>query len=304
MSSNNEEKDSLINNEAKIENNNTNTLNQEGADNNAQKSTTEVQAKNESGDSKNIAQKSLELVQNTVSSFFKAGLFEFFGMFLFTIAILLGSGPEAAIISFWIIITMIFPYSGGHINPAVTFGLFIYEMNFLALGKLFMYTLSQMGGCLLAIWFSTYLKDPEKIVMFKKPVETRQIISEGFFTGTFIFVILYCLSKKTRVSDNRALNCGIIASWLYYASTSAGKISVGALNPAIMSAFAIFNTNLDQYYYLSHKSDIWRTILTHFGSALVFALFFYLVEYMFPDQPGADKEEKKQDQDKIEIADK
>lgn len=294
MTSNDEDKNLLLSKDN--DNNNENALNSEDPNNNDKNTNLNVNTdKPQDKKDTEAGGKSIkEQIESTVAQFFIAGLFEFFGMFLFTVAILLGSGPEAGMISFWIIITMISPFSGGHVNPAVTFGAYIYDMElFKGLGKLIMYCIAQLAGCGLAIIFCSELKDPEKIVMFKHPVEKRQFFSEFFFTGTFIFVILYCCSTVTRVSSNRALNCGIIASWLYYASTSAGKISVGALNPAIMSAFAIFNSHLDDSYYATHKKDIWNMIAAHFGSALFFALIFFLAEKMFPDSK-INKEENKQ----------
>lgn len=226
--------------------------------------------------------------------FIIAGLFECIGMFLFMCAILLGAGPEATIISFWIIITMISPFSGGHVNPAVTFGCYVYDLKPIAgFPKLIMYILAQLGGGALALMFCTEVRESSEIAMFKTEVTSKEFLSEFFFTGTFIFVILYSCSKITRVSENRALNCVIIASWLYYAATSAGKRSVGALNPAVLTAFAVYNDHIDENYWNTHKNDIWYMYYAHFASALLFAIIFFIVEKMFPDPEKVDKGDNK-----------
>lgn len=236
---------------------------------------------------------------DSFSKFIIACLFEFVGTFLFIVAILLGSSPEATIISFWIIITVISPFSGGHVNPAVTFGCYIYDMKLCAgIPKLIMYWLAQIAGGALALWFATGVKEKVEIIIFKQPVEYPQFMAEFFYTGTFILIILYCCSKITRVSDNRALNCVIIASWLYYAATSAGKRSVGALNPAILSVFSFYNAHVKENWYQTHKSDVWRITAAHFGGAMFFALFFFALEGMFPDPPKPE-EEKKDDKKEI-----
>ena len=232
--------------------------------------------------------------------FIIAGLFECIGMFLFMCAILLGAGPEATIISFWVIITMISPFSGGHVNPAVTFGCYVYDLKPIAgLPKLIMYILAQLGGGALALMFCTEVRESSQIEMFKTEVTSKEFLSEFFFTGTFIFVILYSCSKITRVSENRALNCIIIASWLYYAATSAGKRSVGALNPAVLTAFAVYNDHIDENYWNTHKKDIWYIYYAHYASALLFAIVFFLVEKMFPDPDKVDKGNN-DDKEKVE----
>lgn len=225
--------------------------------------------------------------------FIVAFMFEFFGTFLFVTAVLLGSGPEAAIISFWIIITMIAPFSGGHVNPAVTFGFYIYDLSFFkGFPKLFMYILAQLAGAYMSLKFCSQIKESQEISMFKEEVNYKEFMSEFFYTGTFVFVILYSCSKKTQVSTNRALNCVMIAAWLYYAATSAGKRSVGALNPAILTSFVLYNESIVEGYYEEHKKDIWSMYYAHFGAALAFAILFFIVEKLFPDSPEAKKDEK------------
>lgn len=232
-----------------------------------------------------------------------AGIFEFFGTFLFLTAILLGSGPEATIMSFWIIITMIAPFSGGHVNPAVSFGFYIYDLNICSgLLKLIYYWIAQVAGGFLALLFAVQVKEKVEIIIFKHAVQYPEFVTEAFFTGTFIFVILYVCSKTTGFSDNRALKCVVIATWLYYAATSAGKRSVGALNPAVLICFAIYNAHVKENYYEQHKDDIWMTLGAHFGGALVFAILFFIVEKAFPDSEKkvevVKQEEEKKDVNK------
>lgn len=234
--------------------------------------------------------------------FIVAFMFEFVGTFLFVTAVLLGSGPEAALISFWIIITMIAPFSGGHVNCAVTFGFYIYDLSFLkGFPKLFMYVLAQLAGGIVSLKFCESIKENQEISMFKEELTYKEFMSEFFYTGTFIFVILYSCSKKTQVSTNRALNCCMIAAWLYYAATSAGKRSVGALNPAILTSFVLYNEHLYTGYYQEHKKDIWYMYYAHFGAAFTFAILFFIVEKLFPDtEPKKEEQEEKQDAKKDE----
>lgn len=236
-------------------------------------------------------------------AFIVAFVFEFFGTFLFLTAVLLGSGPEATLISFWIIITMIAPFSGGHVNPAVTFGFYIYDMKYLiGIPKLIMYFLAQFAGAYVSLKFCQGIREKQEIAIFKQELSSKEFMSEFFYTGTFIFVILYCCSKKTQVSTNRALNCVMIASWLYYAATSAGKRSVGALNPAILLTFVEYNDSIDSEFYSAHKKDILYMFYAHFGGALLFALFFFIVELLFPTPAANEEKTDLKDKEKKEDA--
>lgn len=235
----------------------------------------------------------------SIGQFIIAGIFELVGTFLFITAILLGSGPEATILAFWIICTMISPFSGGHVNPAITFSYYIYQFELcIGLPRLIYYWIAQIAGGFLALMFAVEIKEKVEIIIFKHAIEYPEFLTEAFFTGTFIFVFLYVNSKTTKISDHRALNCGVIATWLYYAATSAGKRSVGALNPAVLSVFAIYNAHVKENYYEQHKHDIWMTLLAHFGSALFFAILFFIAEKAFPNTE--EKVEEKADEKKEE----
>ena len=257
-----------------------------------------AEAKNEGEEKK----PSLELPSFSFGQFIIAGIFELVGTFLFISAILLGSGPEATIMAFWIIITMITPFSGGHINPAITFSYYIYEMDICkGLPKLIYYWIAQLAGGFLALMFAVEIKEKVEIIIFKHAIEYPEFLTEAFFTGTFIFVFLYVNSKTTKISEHRALNCVVVSTWLYYAATSAGKRSVGALNPAVLSVFAIYNAHVKENYYEQHKHDIWMTLLAHFGSALVFAILFFIAEAAFPDASPKKEDEKKEEEKKEEV---
>lgn len=294
MTDNNEEKDKLIENQdpeqgEKKEDKPAENQNPQGEGENKPENKDEKK----SGDAVAEKKEEGETIDFSIGRFFIGMLFEFIGTFLFICAVLLGSGPEATIISFWIIITIISPFSGGHVNPAVTFGIYIYEMKlFSGIPKVICYFIAQLTGGALALMFASSIKDSIEIVIFKHNIEYPEFMAEAFFTGTFIFVILYCCSKTTQVSDNRALNCIIIASWLYYAATSAAKKSVGALNPAILTVFSVYNANVKEGWWKQHKHDVWSTLGAHFGGALVFAIIFFIVEAMFPDPQKPESEKK------------
>ena len=200
----------------------------------------------------------------SISQFLFAIIFEIIGMFLFITAILLGAGNEATMMAFWVIIVIIYPFSGAHINPALTFADYIYKLDVCAgLPKLIFYWGAQLLGGTLALMFAQEIDSNMEITMFRKNetggathIEYPQFLCEFFFTGTFCFIYLYCLSPVTKVAENHALNMGIIAVWLYYAATSAGKHAVGALNPAVLICFSIHNSHAKPGWWGERKEDV------------------------------------------------
>ena len=83
-------------------------------------------------------------------------LSEFVGTFIFVLAIVMFSQPFLIAATFLAVILITGPYSGGHVNPAVTLAmLFKGDINFATAAP---YILAQVAGALLAIQASKYLK--------------------------------------------------------------------------------------------------------------------------------------------------
>ena len=249
-----------------------------------------------------------EVPKFSISQFIFAIIFEVIGMFLFITAILLGAGNEATMMAFWVIIVIIYPFSGAHINPALTFADYIYKLDVCAgLPKLIFYWGAQLLGGTLALMFAQEIDSNMEITMFRKNeaggathIEYPQFLCEFFFTGTFCFIYLYCISPVTKVADNHALNMGIIAVWLYYAATSAGKHAVGALNPGVLICFSIHNAHAKPGWWPERKEDVKMILYAHFLGALVFALAFFLAEKMYPDPETVRKSKEEKVEAKVE----
>lgn len=81
---------------------------------------------------------------------------EFFGTFILVLAIVMFGQPLLIAAAFLAAILLTGPYSGGHINPAVTLAmLFKGDISFAVAAP---YILAQMAGALAAIQVSKYLK--------------------------------------------------------------------------------------------------------------------------------------------------
>jgi glycerol uptake facilitator-like aquaporin len=248
----------------------------------------------------------------SISKFIFAIIFEIFGMFMFITAILLGAGNEATMMAFWVIIVIIYPFSGAHINPALTFADYIYKLELCAgLPKLIFYWVAQLIGGTLALMFAQEIDSNMEITMFRKNeaggathIEYPQFLCEFFFTGSFCFIYLYCISPVTKVAENHALNMGIIATWLYYAATSAGKHAVGALNPGVLICFSIHNAHAKPGWWAERKGDVKMILYAHFAGALFFALFFFVAEKMYPDPETVRKSKEDKLEDKTIVEEK
>lgn len=249
-----------------------------------------------------------EVPSFSFSQFLFAIIFEIIGMFLFITAILLGAGNEATMMAFWVIIVIIYPFSGAHINPALTFADYIYKLDLCkGLPKLVFYWGAQLLGGTLALMFAQEIDSNMEITMFRKNeaggathIEYPQFLCEFFFTGTFCFIYLYCISPVTKVAENHALNMGIIAVWLYYAATSAGKHAVGALNPGVLICFSIHNAHAKPGWWPERQGDVKMILYAHFLGAFVFALFFFAAEKMYPDPETVEKSKQVKSEEKAE----
>ena len=83
-------------------------------------------------------------------------LSEFIGTLIFVLAIVMTSSPLIVAGTFLAVILLIGPFSGGHINPAVTLAmLFKGDMTFATAAP---YIAAQVAGAIAAIQVAKYLK--------------------------------------------------------------------------------------------------------------------------------------------------
>lgn len=83
-------------------------------------------------------------------------LAEFIGTFIFVLAIVMTGSPLLIAGAFLAAILLVGPFSGGHINPAVTLAmLFKGDINFATAAP---YIVAQVAGALAAIQASKFLK--------------------------------------------------------------------------------------------------------------------------------------------------
>ncbi len=238
---------------------------------------------------------------NEWSSIFPKSIYEMVGIFFFVSCIYFTQGDvNKWIFGFWIVLTFFGGYSGGHVNPAITLGFFIYDGNFThGLVKLFLYWIFQVLGALMAGRLGFWITKESVYVHVPKHSTTWEVMfAEFLFTGTFLFIILYVCSKVTTPPNSNApINCAIIIGWFYCAVNMGAKISGAAYNPAIILAL-----NGWEWFHEGHNGAlnhthphlnpdhhplwmVWKMILAEFAGAAVFALIFkFIFEKTYDDK--------------------
>ncbi|MEY4919463.1 MAG: hypothetical protein RLZZ431_645, partial [Bacteroidota bacterium] len=179
------------------------------------------------------------------------------------------------IFGFWVLLSVFGKFSGAHVNPAITFGFYIYEGHLVSgFPKLILYWIAQFAGAFLGGLVSRRLL-PD-VVYVGVPTQSHLwdiLYSEFVFTGTFCFVILWVCSKYTSPSNIGPINCGIIVAWFYMIVNAGAQLSGAAYNPAILTVLNVY-----AYEYKDKKAIkyLYSMIGAEFAGVLVFAIIFKL----------------------------
>jgi glycerol uptake facilitator-like aquaporin len=132
-----------------------------------------------------------------------------------------------------VLITMLGPISGSHLNPAVT--LVFYLRGELAAGEAIAYTLAQVSGGILGVLLAHAMFE---LPLFQMSVKVRTGAAQGLaeFTAAFGLVLTILLTLRAR-REAVAMSVGlyIIAAYWFTASTSFA-------NPAVTLARALSDT--------------------------------------------------------------
>jgi glycerol uptake facilitator-like aquaporin len=235
------------------------------------------------------------------STFFDA-FYDGVGTFLLICAIYYCKGDITKfVIGFWVILTIFGEYSGAHLNPAVTFGIYIYEHKFFeGLWKLVLYWIFQFGGAIGGAMVSrNFYKQPASFGLPKDNTLFDILFIESLFTGLFIFIILQVAvspitgfkSKHTTYGiDNSApFRSALIVGWFYLLVNAGFYISGAAFNPAVLSVInflASESTDAGVMKYVCYM------IAAEMAGALVFALLHKLMFETYIDSIHPERSEE------------
>ena len=213
-------------------------------------------------------------------------LYEIFATFLFVMTICFCNGDvNKFVFGFFVILVLFEKCSGPHLNPCFTIAFTIYfkKFNIRGLIEMFLFILCQVigayAGGLLSIAIKTVSKNFPPFVRINDDVSDLSIFfTEFFFTGSFMFVILFVISDVTKPSKNLVTNCGIIICWFYMIVQAGAAISGAAYNPANL---IVLNTLT---FWLGDKEnskvameDVGIMLLAEFTGSIIFTILFKFV---------------------------
>jgi aquaporin Z len=164
---------------------------------------------------------------------------------------------------------MVFIYAGGHIsgghyNPAVSLGVFLRGR--LSARDLGLYWLAQFVGGVVAAPTATFVVNPPPFAALHLSGRAigAALVAEFFFTFALVFVMLNVATSKDHPGNSfYGLAIGFT---LFVGATSIGKVSGGALNPAVALGASVMG--------LLSWPNIWIYLVAELAGGAIAALAF------------------------------
>ena len=183
------------------------------------------------------------------------------------------------VFGFWTILMVFGNISGAHINPIITFSLWIYNGNIFQKdqrNKMIAYYFSQMLGAIIGAGFC-YLIYGNNTGYVKCPQENHLwnvLFVECFFSGTFCFVALFICSPTTRPTNKNYVNLTILSVWLLLIIEAGKPISGASYNPTFYLILNLYASILkkDNGVFSWYKFSIYY--FSPYLGALIFTLIF------------------------------
>jgi len=186
------------------------------------------------------------------------------------------------LLGLWILNIFFWKISGSHFNPAVTFA-FMFRKDDkrmpwkIALAYMVAQTLGGFVGALLLNFYTFELP----VLSYNGDFFMRALCQELLCTFIYVFFFMTCTDEKLLFSNEKAINCFILASayvgarCMFYGEAYRATINWGAvMNPAM--AMGIQMSTL-----LSDGFEAWDSIYLYptvpFGAAFLSVLFYELV---------------------------
>ncbi|KEG11248.1 aquaporin [Trypanosoma grayi] len=178
------------------------------------------------------------------NEFMSAVIVEFIGTFLLVLTVPLSSlnNPEMAPFSVgFMLMSLVFSFgymSGGHMNPMVSFAVFLSTANF-GKARMLFYFIAQMLGGVAAAFYCVLIHGrdfpvPNMGLDFVQML--RGILAESVFTFVLTSVVLHVAVSKQR---NNNFYGFAIGSAVLVGGLTCGSISGGAFNPAVATSLIV-----------------------------------------------------------------
>jgi aquaporin Z len=164
---------------------------------------------------------------------------------------------------------MVFVYAGGHIsgghyNPAVSLGVFLRGR--LSPKDLGLYWVAQAAGAVVAAPTATFVLNPPPFAALHLSGRAigAALVAEFFFTFALVFVMLNVATSKDHPGNSfYGLAIGFT---LFVGATAVGKVSGGALNPAVALSASVMG--------LFSWPNIWIYLVAELAGGAIAALAF------------------------------
>ena len=232
---------------------------------------------------RHIGKKSFAFIpsEDTTMDLLKSCIAESVAYFLLVICIFFSEGDATKFIyGFWCILMVFGNISGAHINPILTFSLWIYngdlfiKKNLLKLG---FYLLFQFIGAMLGTIFCWLVYSKAISYVTTPPYANIGSIFfvESFFSGTLAFMVLFICSPTTRPTEKNYVNVTLFSLWFMLIIQSGNSISGASYNPTfylVLNGFARIFGKVEMAY-----SYLWIYILAPFIGAFIFTLLFKFI---------------------------
>jgi aquaporin Z len=202
----------------------------------------------------------------------KKYLVEFIGTFflVFTVGSTVippGAGALAPLAIGASLMVMIFAgghISGGHFNPAVSFGVWLRGK--LPTADLVPYWIAQIAAALVAAWLMRFFKLPDSAQILPIGVKAA-LLAEFLFTFALVWVVLNTATAKGTAGNSfYGLAIGMTVMTGAFA---VGGVSGGAFNPAVATGITLMG--------LSAWHNFWVFLVGELGGGAVAALAYKLV---------------------------
>lgn len=214
-------------------------------------------------------------------------LAEFIGVFFLTFSVELTKGnPLNAAYTLIAFVTMGGPISGGHLNPALSLGVWIATHNTphgFSVGDLFGYMVTHFFAgfvgalCSWGIGNTTFVLVPVDGVYI-----VRAVFAESLTTFSLVFVVLVITHNMERHMKNmlhKNLQSFIVGSvvgfTIYGLDSVVGGVSGGCFNPAV--AFGPMLPHQIRTGEVNHWKTLWVYLVGTFGGGILAGYFFSIV---------------------------
>ncbi len=155
--------------------------------------------------------------------------------------------------------------SGGHLNPAVTLGVFLRGK--IKAPDMVGYWVAQLVGAALAALAVRYLKGPFAPITVGLPVGPA-LLAEFLFTFALVFVVLNVAT--TRATEGNSYFGFAIGTTVLVGAYAVGSISGGAFNPAVALGAILMH--------LARVADLWIYLVADLLGGAAAALVFQALD--------------------------